>query len=81
RILASYLRRNGLRVSLDPGERSVKAQMRRAHRTGARFTLFLGETELANHVLNLRRLSDGRETSYPADETGRLVEEILRERP
>ena len=39
------------------GGRSLKAQLRHANRTGARFALILGERELAAGVVQVRDLS------------------------
>ena len=39
--------------------RSVKAEMKFANKLGVTFTTILGEDELANKKVNLKRMSDG----------------------
>jgi histidyl-tRNA synthetase len=58
--LARGLRRSGRRVVLDPlPGKSLKSQMRRANDLKARYALILGEREVAQGLLTLKRLSDG----------------------
>ncbi|GIW40028.1 MAG: histidine--tRNA ligase [Candidatus Binatia bacterium] len=52
--LAHRLRRAGVRVEMESGDRSLRSQMRRAHREGARFTLIVGEEELADGAATVR---------------------------
>jgi histidyl-tRNA synthetase len=40
-------------------ERPLKAQLRMAHRSGARFALIIGEREAAGETVTVRRLEDG----------------------
>ena len=44
--LSNQLRSSGLKVISDPLRRSMKSQLRDANRSGARFALILGETEM-----------------------------------
>ncbi len=74
------LRRAGLWVGLAPEVRSVKAQMRRADRSGARFAAILGADEVKEGRVTLRRLADGLETSHGAGDLGPLIEEVLNAR-
>jgi histidyl-tRNA synthetase len=76
RILASRLRAGGLAVDLSHEEKSVKAQMRRADKAGIPFALILGEDEMTQGRLTVRRLEDGQQLSYAAEDTGRLIEDI-----
>jgi histidyl-tRNA synthetase len=63
---ASRLRLSGKRVVLDPlPERSLKSQMRRAHDLQARFVLILGEEEVRNGTVTLKRMTDGEQRSTP----------------
>jgi len=39
--------------------RSIKAEMKYANKIGAVFTTILGDDELQNNVLKLKRMSDG----------------------
>jgi histidyl-tRNA synthetase len=49
-------------------DRSLKAQLRQADRTGATFAAILGERELAEGVVTLRRLGDGVQKVVAASE-------------
>jgi histidyl-tRNA synthetase len=77
RGLASRLRRGGLRVGLPPEGKSVKALLRLADRSGARHALFLGERELQEQRLALRRLADGSESSYPMNGEAQLIQDLI----
>lgn len=58
-VLARELRGQGLRVIFETLRRSLKAQLREANRTEARFTVILGEEELARGVCLLKNMSTG----------------------
>ena len=53
---AEVLRNSGLRVELNCGGGSLKSQLKRADRSGARFALLLGENELAQGVVSIKNL-------------------------
>jgi histidyl-tRNA synthetase len=55
------LRRLGLSGDLDFEGRSVKAQMRSANKSGARYALFIGPEEVQKGVLKLKDMKDGAE--------------------
>ena len=57
-LLAEELRRAGVRVERAFGGRSMKAQMRAADRSGARWALLVGPDELADGVVSLRAMRD-----------------------
>lgn len=57
--LAFALRAQGRRVEVDLKGRSVKAQMRHADRSGARFTLVLGSREIAEGRADLKAMATG----------------------
>jgi histidyl-tRNA synthetase len=57
--LAYGLRRRGVRVEIDHRGRSVKAQMRGADRSAARFTMVLGSREIAGGAADLKRMAGG----------------------
>lgn len=59
--LAQELRREGIATELDYQSRSLKAQMRAADRTGARFAVILGEDELARSCAGVKPLRGGGE--------------------
>ncbi|MCY1023140.1 histidine--tRNA ligase [Pyxidicoccus sp. MSG2] len=57
--LASRLRREGLRVDFDTRGGSLKSQMKRADKSGARFTLVLGEAERTSGQAKLKPMAGG----------------------
>jgi histidyl-tRNA synthetase len=70
--LASELRRAGIAATASTGERSLKAQMRHADGIGARYAAIIGERELAEGVVTLKRLDTGeQELVSMADVAGR----------
>jgi histidyl-tRNA synthetase len=57
--LASELRRAGFRATAGAADRSLKAQMRHAGALGADYVAIIGERELREGTVTLKRLSDG----------------------
>jgi histidyl-tRNA synthetase len=57
--LARTLRNRGIAVDLDLMDRSVKAQMKYADKTGARYTLVIGDDEMNNNAANLKSMTNG----------------------
>jgi len=55
-VLAEQLRDAGLRVELHCGGGSLKSQLKRADRSGARYALLLGESELAAAQVSVKSL-------------------------
>jgi histidyl-tRNA synthetase len=66
--LASRLRREGIAAVLATGDRSLKAQMRQADARGARYALILGQRELAEGTVTVRRLADGHQETVPLEQ-------------
>ena len=75
--LAQDLRQAGLVALVDYEPRSLKAQMKRANRTGARRVLILGEDELARHEVTVREMATSEQTTVPRDE---IVQRLVAER-
>ncbi|MDP4230195.1 MAG: histidine--tRNA ligase [Bacteroidota bacterium] len=63
--IASELRNAGFRVLFDLLDRSIKAQMREADKTGTRFVLVLGNDELAAGEITLKRMDTGAQERIP----------------
>ena len=55
--MAAALREQGVSVMLETLRRSLKAQLREANRSGARYTVILGEDELAKGVCSLKSMA------------------------
>jgi histidyl-tRNA synthetase len=62
------LRRAGLSGDMDFEARSVKAQMRSANKTGARYALFIGPEEAQQGAVKLKDMKDGAEQTVSLDE-------------
>jgi histidyl-tRNA synthetase len=74
RHLIADLRDEGISASGSYEERPLKAQLKMADRAGAAFVAIMGEQELANGTVTLRRLVDGvQKTVSTTDVAGWLV--------
>ncbi|MBI4514720.1 MAG: histidine--tRNA ligase [Deltaproteobacteria bacterium] len=62
--LAHRLRRQGMALEVEAGGKSLKSQMRRADRSGARFVLIVGEDELTRQAATVRDMIAKQD--YPA---------------
>jgi histidyl-tRNA synthetase len=65
RRLIAELRDGGIAAAGSYEERPLKAQLKMADRAGAAFVAIVGEQELANGTVTLRRLVDGVQKSVP----------------
>ena len=70
RSLVRELRSGGLTAQAAYEERPLKAQLKMADRSGARVAAIIGEQELADGVVTLRRLSDGHQETVKPSEVG-----------
>ncbi len=73
--LAEALRGAGLRVETALGGRSMKAQMKAADKSGARFALVLGDDEIAAGTVSVRDLSASEQEAVPRE---RLAARLLK---
>jgi histidyl-tRNA synthetase len=69
-VEAYNLRAKGISVELDYLSRSVKAQMREAHRQRARYVIVIGENELKSGTANLKDMQRGTETGISLKKIG-----------
>jgi histidyl-tRNA synthetase len=76
--LAEELRNQGLRVIAHCGGGSLKSQMKKADKSGARYTLLLGDDEIANGTVTIKNMAgDSDQVSLPVTEVGsRLINEM-----
>jgi histidyl-tRNA synthetase len=73
-VLAAELRRAGVRVDLAYGGRGLKGAMKAADRSGARYTLVLGERDLGAGTVGVKEMASGEQRSVPlADVAAELV--------
>jgi len=74
--LVEAVRGGGVAVEMDHSDRSLKAQLKRADRLGARRAVILGEEELVAGEATVRDLAAHNQTRYPlADLAARLIAE------
>lgn len=66
--LAQDLRSAKISVELAFGDRSLKGAMKAADKSGARYAVVLGDSELAGGTVSLKRMSDGEVTSVKITE-------------
>ncbi|MGI8825957.1 MAG: histidine--tRNA ligase [Chloroflexota bacterium] len=73
-VLAARLRSAGFKVGMSFGSRRLKAQLKQADASGARYAAILGEDELRAGSVVVRSLAAGSQTAVPLEE----IEERLR---
>jgi histidyl-tRNA synthetase len=75
-LLAHLLRHDGIRAAIDYSGRSLKAQLKQANRQKARFTLLVGDDELARREGTLRNMTT--QEQRPVDLSGTAAEQSQR---
>ena len=75
-VLAGELRRAGVAVDLSYGGRGLKGAMKAADRSGARYTLVLGERDLDAGTVGVKDMSSGDQRPVPLDS---VVAELVAE--
>ncbi len=63
----NVLRQNHIRAEMDLMGRSVKAQMKYANKIGAKYSMILGENELAENKANLKNMETGEQIPLSLD--------------
>ena len=66
--LAGELRGAGISVDLAYGGRGMKGAMKGADRSGARYTLVLGDRDLAEHSIGVKDMATGEQRAVPVGE-------------
>jgi len=74
-VIAQKLRASGIRTEIAFGDRALKGAMKAADKSGARYVIVLGESELAAETVELKKMSDGVLSSVKIDQ---LQNELLR---
>ena len=67
-VISQQLRSSGIRTEIAFGDRALKGAMKAADKSGARYVLVLGESELKAGTVELKRMSDGVTTSVKIDQ-------------
>ena len=62
------LRRAGLTASMDFAKRSMKAQMKQASKSGARFALIVGGDEVSNRTVTVKNLATSDQETIAIDD-------------
>ena len=77
--LAENLRNQGLRVITHCGGGSLKSQMKKADKSGAKFTLLLGDEEIANGTVTVKDMSgESTQVSLPITEVAEnIINQIM----
>ena len=75
--LLHELRGGGVRALMDYAGRSMKAQMKQANKSGARYAVILGEEEIASHEAIVRDMMESMQETYSLDDrVKRLISEV-----
>ena len=75
--LLHELRKGGVRALMDYAGRSMKAQMKQANKSGARYAVILGDDELAQHTAVVRDMEQSTQESCSLDDmVKRLISEV-----
>ncbi len=76
--LTQTLRRHGIKAAIDYSGRSLKAQLKQANRINARFSLIIGEEELANQQGILRNMATQEQQPFDLSGTDTQLSERLK---
>lgn len=66
--LLTDLRRQNISAAMDFGKKSMKAQMKSAAKSGAKFALIVGEDEVANSTVTVKNLETAAQVTVPLAE-------------
>jgi len=66
-LLLADLQRNNIQAEMDFSGKSLKAQLRRADKAGARYVLILGEDELVRNEALLKNMEKGTQETVPLE--------------
>jgi histidyl-tRNA synthetase len=66
--LAAQLRLSGIRTEIAFGDRALKGAMKAADKSGSRYVIVLGDSEVASGEVELKRMSDGLTSSVKIEE-------------
>jgi histidyl-tRNA synthetase len=75
--LAQKLRSESIRTEIAFGDRALKGAMKAADKSGARYVIVVGDSELAAGIVELKRMSDGVISSVKIEELNTTLAEAL----
>ncbi|NUP46939.1 MAG: histidine--tRNA ligase [Catenulispora sp.] len=76
--LVTTLRRAGVAADFAYGNKGIKAAMKAADRSGARYALVLGERDIAENVIQIKELATGEQESVSLDGILTTIQEKLK---
>ena len=71
--LLTELRRENISATMDFGKKSLKAQMKAAAKSGAKFALIIGEDEVASSTVTVKNLETSAQEKVPVDEVSNML--------
>jgi len=71
--IATELRNAGVRTEIAFGDRALKGAMKAADKSGSRYVIVLGESEIASGNVEVKRMSDGSVSSVKIEELKTFV--------
>ncbi|MFE4332465.1 histidine--tRNA ligase [Streptomyces sp. NPDC056831] len=71
--IVTQLRREGVAADFAYGNRGLKGAMKSANRSGARFTIVVGERDLAEGVVQLKDMESGEQTAVPLPDVAEAI--------
>ena len=74
-LLTVKLREQGVNAECDTMNRGLKSQMKLSDKLSAKFTVVIGETEIKEGKVNVKRMSDGSEQSVLISELANYITE------
>jgi histidyl-tRNA synthetase len=79
--LAHDLRKDGFVIEQSYGDRALKGAMKAADKSGARFSIVLGDAELASGTVELKEMATGEVISVTLSALANTLAEKSRVRP
>lgn len=76
-VFAKQFRNAGLRVLSETQERSMKAQMRTANALKVKFTVIVGESEIANQVAVVKNMAEGTQQEIPFADLAETLSKLI----
>lgn len=76
--LMAKCRENGIITDINHLERNLKPQMRYANNIGAKYTLIIGEDEIANNTGELKNMETGEKIKVSIDTVDDILKEVKR---
>ncbi|WP_196599529.1 histidine--tRNA ligase [Pectinatus frisingensis] len=65
--LLHQLRDSNIAASMDYAGRSMKSQMKQANKSGAKYTVIIGDDELSKNIASVRNMKDSEQMEIPFD--------------